>query len=213
MHLPCPMSPSVFDGHIFYDVLLWLADPTAALAEAGRVTRHGGADHRFPGARLPQLRDAPELWMLLARLQPMLCASKAPDFFGQPLPELCRSAGLSRGGMGNAAVRPTKDPELGSSPGSDLSNPPEEDITAVRRRSMTAVYPHSHLFCWAVVLYPRANTPKGFQIVTGSSYQLLITVFCLSSSAIYLLPSAFLSTVHCQPSTILQPPPQKFVIS
>ncbi len=60
---------------------------------------------------------------------------------------------------------------------------------------------------------PRDNTPKGFQIVTGSSYQLLITVFCLSSSAIYLLPSAFLSTVHCQPSTILQPPPQKFVIS
>jgi SAM-dependent methyltransferase len=91
-----PFGDGSFDAVFFHFVLLWLAEPARALAEAARVTRPGGhviaiaePDH---GARI----DAPDALEALGRLQTESLRRQGADVrFGRKLPDLLAAAGLA----------------------------------------------------------------------------------------------------------------------
>jgi SAM-dependent methyltransferase len=91
-----PFRDGVFDAAFFHFVLLWLAEPAAALAQAVRVTRPGGhvlvvaePDHE---ARI----DAPEPLEGLGRLQTESLRRQGADVrFGRKLRGLLEAAGLA----------------------------------------------------------------------------------------------------------------------
>ena len=91
-----PFREASFDAAFFHFVLLWLADPAEALAEAVRVTRPGGhviaiaePDHE---ARI----DAPQRLEALGRLQiESLRRQGADTRFGRMLRGLLEAAGLA----------------------------------------------------------------------------------------------------------------------
>ena len=91
-----PLREASFDAAFFHFVLLWLADPGVALAEAVRVTRPGGhvlaiaePDHE---ARI----DAPEGLEALGRMQiESLRRQGADTRFGRKLRGLLEAAGLA----------------------------------------------------------------------------------------------------------------------
>ena len=91
-----PYADQAFDISFFHFVLLWLKDPVAALVEARRVTRVGGAVLALAEPDYSRRIDKPaSLAPLGIRQTEALRAQGASPELGAKLPELFRAAGLS----------------------------------------------------------------------------------------------------------------------
>lgn len=105
-HLPFPNSS--FDLTFTHYVLLWLADPAAALAEMARITRPGGVLAAFAepdyGARIDKPDELSELGALQTAA---LRARGANPLIGARLSQLFREAGLADIETGMMEMLPT----------------------------------------------------------------------------------------------------------
>ncbi len=91
-----PYQDRAFDICFFHFVLLWLQDPVAALAEAGRVTRPGGAVLALAEPDYSQRVDKPASLNELGIMQTeVLRAQGTNPELGGRLAELFQVAGLS----------------------------------------------------------------------------------------------------------------------
>ena len=91
-----PYQDQAFDICFFHFVLLWLQDPVAALVEAGRVTRPGGAVLALAEPDYSQRVDKPASLSELGILQTeALGAQGANPELGGRLTSLFHAAGLS----------------------------------------------------------------------------------------------------------------------
>lgn len=90
-----PFASGSFEITSFHFVLLWLKDPAAALGEARRVTRRGGAVLAFAEPDHTQRTDAPASLAALGRLQTeALRVQGADPSIGSRLADLFAQAGL-----------------------------------------------------------------------------------------------------------------------
>lgn len=103
-----PFAAGSFDIAFFHFVLLWLSQPAAALAEARRVTRRGGAIIAFAEPDYTQRIDEPAELQRLGVLQTVaLRAQGADPSLGSRLPQLFAQAGISLEDAGTLSAEAT----------------------------------------------------------------------------------------------------------
>ncbi len=105
-----PYPRGFFDIAYFHFVLMWLSDPVAALKEATRITRRGGAVIAFAEPDYSQRVDQPASLAPLGRLQTEALHSQGADpLIGSHLPQLIQAAGLSPAESGQLSIAPIQE--------------------------------------------------------------------------------------------------------
>jgi ubiquinone/menaquinone biosynthesis C-methylase UbiE len=106
-----PFASGSFDIAFFHFVLLWLSQPAAALAEARRVTRRGGAIIAFAEPDYTVRVDRPAELAHIGQLQTdALRAQGADPAIGSRLAELFAQAGIRIEESGQLASQPDQAP-------------------------------------------------------------------------------------------------------
>jgi SAM-dependent methyltransferase len=106
-----PFADSSFDIAFFHFVLLWLAKPDAALAQARRVTRRGGTIIAFAEPDYTQRVDQPAELAHIGQLQTEALRAQGSDpAIGSRLPELFAAAGIRIEESGQLASQPAEAP-------------------------------------------------------------------------------------------------------
>jgi SAM-dependent methyltransferase len=104
-----PFDNGVFDISFFHFVLLWLTDPVAALVEARRVTRQGGAIIAFAEPDYSQRATSNPAFFRLGAFQAASLRTQGanPDI-GSRLGELFKLAGIEPLEFGQLELDPTQ---------------------------------------------------------------------------------------------------------
>lgn len=156
-----PFGDGTFDIAFFHYVLLWLADPLAALGEARRVTRPGGAVIAFAEPDYTQRQDEPKVMAELGRLQTEALRQQGADIaIGGRLAGLFTAAGLAIKEAGQ--LQPPADPQPIDALELEVLHSDLEGLPASRSPGFSRIFAElgsidpvlikSHVptfFCWA----------------------------------------------------------------